>query len=229
MEIRTESFLIKKTRYSLRFGTTDDGREWVEMFNCLMNVMKLERKHIGDFLKTIPKPYVKNVMIGEDKIKFIDINALGMVISMIDNYDAFCWALSLTFKDISKYNVQLFCDTAINLEHKSKNISLIQRDLKDAEEAQQDMLHKAENESLTHKDKVAFYDNLQDLRIKRRIIKNEFKYTNCIKNFFERHNVKSNDIQNLANTINGISNLSNKKIYNKRAVKAEHEKFKKIG
>lgn len=226
MEIRNESFLIKKTRYTLRFGSTDDGREWVELFNFLMHIVKVERKHIGDFLKIVPKPYVKNVMIGEDKIKFVDVNALPIIISVVDNYEAYSWVHSITFGDKDKYSINLFCDLSSSLHQKTKNIALVQRDLKDAEEAQQDMLHKAENENLTHKDKISFYDNLQDLRIKRRIIKNEFQYTRIFKSFFEKHDIKLSDLQNLANSINGVANLSTKKIYNKRAIKAEHDKFK---
>lgn len=212
---------------ALRMGKTEDGRHWVCIKDFMVGFLRVEEKDINAQIKHIPKPYIKVVEQKGEKLKFIDRMALGMIVSQFNNcYEAYKFAAARSIGKFDKYFIELFCESGNNIINKVNNIALYKRDYADANQVQQDILHTIENATnLTKQEKSEIYDDLRILRNKRRTLKNSYKLLEILKVFFDKHNIRSSDIQDLYNKINGLNNLSAKKIYNKRGYKAEHEKF----
>lgn len=226
MEFYTESVKSKKVIVNLPMAKSDDGRHWVDLDVFLTSIIKAEKKEFNKLTKHIPKSYFKTIERKDKKVKYIDRMAIGMIVSQVNNYEAWKFTVARTNNKIDKYYPMLLCESLSAMNNKLGNISFLRNELGNADKARNDFLHDNENiDDLPSKEKVVFFDNLHELQVERRKIKTNLDILTTVKNFFDKHNIKGTDVTDMFNHINGLVNLSSKKIYNARATTTEAKKF----
>lgn len=227
MEFYVEQIKQKKTVITLPMMKCDDGRHFIELESFMVGIAKVDVKDISKHIKHIPKTYLKTVDKGNNKkVKYIDRLAIGMVASQFDNYELFKFTVSRTNNKLDKYFPMLFVESVNFINNRLNHIGILRNELGNAEKARNDMLHGNENlKDLTQKEKADFYDDLNQLQCERRKTKIQLDCLTTFKNFFDSHNIKSSELTDLYNSINGLMNLASKKIYNKRANTTEAKKF----
>ena len=227
MEFYTEQIKQKKNVViNLPMLKTDDGRHWVELESFMTGIAKVNKSDIKKYTSHIPKPYFKTIEKNKNKVKYVDRLALGMIASQLDNYELYKFTVSRTNNKIDNYAPMLFFETFVMINNKLGNISFLRNELGNADKARNDLLHNNEKaEDLNQKEKVSFYDSLAKLQRERRKIKVQLEYLTTFNNFFENHKIKGSEIVELFNSVNGLMNVSYKKIYNNRATTTESKKF----
>ena len=226
MEITTEQVRLKKKIIQLRFFKTTDYRTFVEaetVFEHLLGLPLPERK---EALSYVSKTYLRRVEIDGVKVLFIDLLALSQLVTRVDNYEAYFWIATRLMGNPRKYHLHFLADSMLALSSKIANLSIDSNRIAEANQAQQDLLHHIENNDLTDQEHMEASKKLKALRMKRRKLKNEYKRVSLAKSFFDKHQITASHVTELNNTLNGLSNIEKKKIYNERAVKVEHDEWK---
>lgn len=226
MEILTEQIKIKKKIIQLRVVKTEDYRTFVEVETVLEHLLGIPSKEHKEILKYISKTYLRNVEIGGTKVKFIDQLALCQVVTKVDNYEAYNWLATRVMGNPRKYHIHLFVDSMTALSSKIANLSIDGNRISESNQAQQDLLHYIENHDLTDEEHMEASKKLKALRMKRRKLKNEYKRVALAKNFFDKHNIVASNVSELSSTLNGLTNVEKKKIYNERGTNTEHDEWK---
>lgn len=226
MEILTEQIKIKKKIIQLRMVKTSDYRTFVEAGTVLEHILEIPKEDHKEILKYLSRAYFKTIEIGEERIKFVDLLALCPVVTKVENYEAYNWLATRVMGNPRKYHIHLFVDSMTALSSKIANLSIDSNRIAESNQAQQDLLHYIENNDLTDEEHIEASKKLKALRMKRRKLKNEYKRVALAKNFFDKHNIVASNVSELSNTLNGLTNVEKKKIYNERGTNTEHEEWK---
>lgn len=224
---KMETVKFKGKIITLRTAVMKDGREFVELENCIksfFNVSEEEQKHMID---SIPKSYIKNLDINDVKVKFIDRMALGMLLNEKRNYEFFQWYIGRHVSSLDSYAVELFRKSTTHLLEKSGQVNNLKEKIKKYDEIQQDMLHNTENNPLTDEEKIEFANKVITMRHERRKLKNQLAFDQVVKNFFDEHKISQKDVNEVLKEMLRLEHIFDKKIYVERATTMEHEEMKK--
>ena len=197
---------------SLRTAYQKDGREFVELDNCLKAFFNVKEDKLREMVDLVPKSYIKNVQINDEKIKFIDCMALGIFLNEKRNYDFFQWYMGRQVSKLDSYAIELFRDSATLLLERAGQVGTLKDRIKKYDEIQQDLLHQLENNAQSDEEKIEFANKVIAMRHERRSLKNQLAFDQVVKEFFNTDR---------------IENIFEKKIYVERANTSGHEEVKR--
>ena len=224
---KMETIKLKGKIYTLRTANKKDGREFVELENCIKIFFNMEEKEMKQMIKQVPKSYIKNVAINDEQIKFIDRMALGILLNHHRNYEFFQWYTCRHVSSFNSYSVELFRKSTTHLLEKSGQVKNLKDKIKKYDEIQQDMLHNAENNQLTDKEKMDFANQLITMRHERRVLKNQLAFDLVVKEFFDYHGITQKEVNDILKEMSRLEHIFDRKIYIERANTVEHEEVKK--
>lgn len=223
---KMETIKIKGKVITLRTAFMKDGREFIELENCLKSFFNVEGDNLKDMVESIPKSYIKNVQINEEKIKFVDRMALGMFLHKNRNYDFFQWYVGRHITTLDSYAVELFRKSTTHLLEKSGQVNSLKEKIKKYDEIQQDMLHNVENKPQTDEEKIEFADKVVAMRHERRYLKNQLAFDQVVKEFFDKHKITQKEVNEVLKEMMRLEHIFDKKIYVERANTVEHDEVK---
>lgn len=212
---------------SLRTAFQKDGREFIELDNCLRAFFNVKEDKLREMVDLVPKSYIKNVQINDEKIKFIDCMALGIFLNEKRNYDFFQWYIGRQVSKLDNYAIELFRDSATLLLERSGQVGILKDKIKKYDEIQQDLLHQLENNAQSDEEKIEFANKVITMRHERRSLKNQLAFDQVAKDFFNAHNIVQKSINEVSKEMARLENIFEKKIYVERAKTSEHEEVKR--
>lgn len=224
---KMETIKSKGKIITLRTAIMKDGREFIELENCLKSFFNLDENKLKEMTDSIPKSYIKTVQINDEKIKFIDRMALGMFLNETRNYEFFQWYVGRHIATLDSYAVELFRKSTTHLLEKSGQVNSLKEKIRQYDEIQQDMLHNSENNPQSDEEKIDFANKIIAMRHERRKLKNQLAFDQVVKEFFDEHKITQKHINEILKEMSRLEHIFDKKIYVERANTVEHEEVKK--
>lgn len=219
---------LKNRHFSLKTATTKDGRQFVDINACIMNFFNVEDYEVKTYLKDIPQSYFKYLTINDEKIRFMDRLALGIVLNYNHNFELFKWVIDRNVSEVSNYGIELFCNVSEKILSDIGDMEKISKSISKYDDLQQDMLHDAEKNHKTSEEKIMFYDELEELRKSRRQYKNQLAFLKHMKNYFDEHNISEKNLEELLRSVSKLHYIFEKKVYNQRATSVAHQEIKEV-
>lgn len=213
-------------KFELKTAKSKDGRQYVELNKCLFIFFGVDNAQVKSYIEHIPSSYFKSVMINEEKIKFIDRMALGMILNHKHNFDFYKWVVGRHIATFENYSLELFCNASEKILDNVNDMEKILKTISRYDDLQLDLLHSVENTTKNMEEKILFYDELELLRYERRQYKNKLAFDELMKNFFEEHGVDRHNLEELMKAISKLHFVFEKKIYNERGTKVAHQEIK---
>lgn len=224
---KMETIKLKGKIVTLRTAKMKDGREFVELENCLKAFFNVDEQKLKSMIDSIPKSYIRNVQINDEKIRFIDRMALGIFLHENRNYDFFQWFVCRHVAMLDNYAIELFRKSTLHLLEKSNQVNSLKEKIRRYDDIQQDLLHNSENHPQSDEEKIEFANQVIAMRHERRALKNQLAFNQVAKEFFDKNKITPKDVNDVVKEMARLEEIFDKKIYVERANTIEHEEVKK--
>lgn len=224
---KIETIKLKGKVISLRTATQKDGKEYVELENCIRAFFNPKTdEEYKELISIFPKSYIKGLAINDTKVKFIDRMALGMLLNKHRNYEFFQWYIGRHVSTLDNYAIEVFKESTKYIVTKANSVKELKTKIKHYDDIQQDMLHDIENHIQSEEDKIDFVNQVVVMRQERRKLKNELAFSEVLNDFLKEGDLSNRKVDAMTKEISRLEHIFDKRVYNEKATTTEHMEIK---